>query len=233
MGGGGLRGLRSGGKPQEGRPRSGGGGLNRLQTTRPATERAGGSSCPRTTRPPTEEEGESSHGRMTQLHTQTDGESSCHGMNRPPERIGPQGSQNPGIPHSVPIPTGGGRTRAGGRGRKSTHRPTHQGPPTRWRRRRGMTRRDEATGGGGGDGDRGASRRHGAPKSTPHRRGCGHIGGSSSHRRAHVNRGGERLWRRAPNSINHRRRSGCIRGRHSQRGAGAGRRRHTEGGGGK
>ena len=63
---------------------------------------------------------------------------------------GTQGRRNPGIPHSVPIPTGGGRTGAGGKGRKPTHRLINQGSRARWRRRRGAKRQD----GGDRQGDR-------------------------------------------------------------------------------
>ena len=43
---------------------------------------------------------------------------------------GPQGSQNPGIPHIVPIPMGGGRTRAGrGDENPPTDQPTRERPP--------------------------------------------------------------------------------------------------------
>ena len=145
---------------------------------------------------------------------------------------GARGRQNPGIPHSAPIPTGGGRTRAGGGGRvqKPTHCPTHQGAPTRWRRRRGATRRDGAT--RRKDGDGGESRQHRAPESTPHRRGCGRGGERPSHRGARADRGGERRWSRTPDSINHQHSSGCADGWHSQGGAVAGQRKHTEGGGG-
>ena len=73
----------------------------------------------------------------------------------PQRRRGPQGRQNPRIPHSVPIPAGGGRTRAGGRGREPTPHPTNPGAGVRWRGRSGATGRDGEgdKGGGGKDGD--------------------------------------------------------------------------------
>ena len=169
---------------------------------------------------------------LTQLHTQTKGAPSRHGMTRPPERTGGPRETKPWDPPQRPD-TDRGRTDAGrgeGRVQKPTHCPTHQGAPTRWRRRRGATRRDRAT--RRKDGDGGESRQHRAPESTPHRRGCGRGGERPSHRGARADRGGERRWSRTPDSINHQHSSGCADGWHSQGGAVAGQRKHTEGGGG-
>ena len=70
-----------------------------------ATEWAGESSRLRTTQPPTEWAGESSRLRTT----------------RPPERHRDPGETKPREPSQRPDNDRGGRTRAGGRGRKPTH----------------------------------------------------------------------------------------------------------------
>ena len=77
---------------------------------------------PRTTQPPTEGEGESSHGRMTRLQKQTEGGLSCHGMTRPPERMGNPWESKPWEPPQRPNPDVGRTGGGGGEGMK-THPP--------------------------------------------------------------------------------------------------------------
>ena len=99
------------------------------------------------------------------------GVESPQGADTPPPRggRGAQGGQNPRRPHSGSGQTGGGRTGAGGRGRKPTHRPRNQDAGSQRRRRQanGWT----ADGGvSQHDRDGGGRRQSGAPAAAIRRR---------------------------------------------------------------
>ena len=109
----------------------------------------------------------------------------------PREVRGPEGVETLGAPTVYRTRQGDDGWGRRGRGRKPTYRPTQQGAANQWRRRSGATGRGRNEGRGGGGGDGAASRWHGAPDSTPHRRGFVRGGGR------HSQRGPRRLRRRA------------------------------------
>ena len=80
-------------------------------------------------------------------------------------RQGPQGRQNPRSPHHVLITAGGGRTRAGGRGREPTPHSTNLGAGDQWRVQSGATGREGEGNNSSGGEDGGGSRGRRAPGS--------------------------------------------------------------------
>ena len=92
-----------------------------------------------------------SRGRMTRLHTKTEGESSCHGMTRPPERMGAPRESKPSDPPQRPESRRGKDLRGQGGGDENppTTRPTRERPPNRGdgaARRSATGRQDTETG---------------------------------------------------------------------------------------
>ena len=145
MGGGGLRGLRSGGKPREGLPRSGGGGSQIVSGRFDLPRRGqGGRVFPGRLDPQWTGWG-SIHVRMTRLHTKTEGGASRQGMTRPPERLGASRESKPWEPPQYLVPDVERKDADGEEGTRTHPPPDPQGsrrPMVETARRHGARRGD-------------------------------------------------------------------------------------------